>query len=136
MWCLGPSAAVGRPKLQEYTATREELDRRSRDIFHWIGSGRLKVAVDKVFSLEDAIAGHQCVAATGLALVEMVVVVVVVAAQLATEAGRAAVSAGDGLSSLVLGTHKLTHLRVRARCADAGRYLESGATRGKVVYKI
>ena len=47
------------PKLLEYTATREELDRRAADVFKWIASGELKVAVDRVFPLEDAVAAHK-----------------------------------------------------------------------------
>ena len=47
-----------RPKLNDYTVTREELMERANDIFKWIGSGDLQVAVDRCFPLEQAVEGH------------------------------------------------------------------------------
>ena len=43
-----------RVNLGTYTATRQELDERSGDIFGWVGSGRLKVHVHGEFPLAEA----------------------------------------------------------------------------------
>jgi NADPH2:quinone reductase len=52
------SAFVTRPKLADYIATAEELQKRCEDVFMWIREGRLHVTVDKVFPLEQAADGH------------------------------------------------------------------------------
>ena len=39
--------------------TREELNWRTGEIFGWVKSGDLKVTIDKVFDLKDAIDGHK-----------------------------------------------------------------------------
>ena len=51
-------SGLTRPKLNDYTVTREELMERANDIFKWIGSGDLQVAVDRCFPLEQAVEGH------------------------------------------------------------------------------
>jgi len=56
---IGKSAFVCRPKLLDYTRTRAELDYRADDIMKWLGSGELKVSVDKTFPLDDAPAAHK-----------------------------------------------------------------------------
>jgi len=55
---IGKSAYVTRPKLLDYTATREELLERSGDVMRWIDEGKLKIGVDKIFDIEDAKEGH------------------------------------------------------------------------------
>jgi NADPH:quinone reductase len=55
---IGKSAYVTRPKLLDYTVTREELVWRANDIFGWLEAGKLKVAVDTVFPLDQAAEGH------------------------------------------------------------------------------
>jgi NADPH2:quinone reductase len=44
--------------LNDYTVTREELMERANDIFGWISSGELQVAVDRCFPLEQCVEGH------------------------------------------------------------------------------
>lgn len=56
---IGKSAYVTRPKLLDYTVTREELVWRSGDIYGWLKEGKLKVAVDTVFPLDQAAEGHR-----------------------------------------------------------------------------
>ena len=53
------SAFMTRPKLLDYVATREELNWRTGEIFGWLQSGELKVTIDKVFDLKDAVEGHK-----------------------------------------------------------------------------
>lgn len=55
---IGKSAYVTRPKLLDYTVTREELVERSGDIFGWLQEGKLNVSVDTTFPLEQAAEGH------------------------------------------------------------------------------
>lgn len=55
---IGKSTFMTRPKLNDYTVTREELLSRANDIFGWLGEGKLKVKVDKIFPLEDVGLGH------------------------------------------------------------------------------
>ena len=53
------SLFLTRPRLQEYTATREELDRRSGDIFNWIADGSLKVRIAHTYPLAEAAQAHR-----------------------------------------------------------------------------
>lgn len=55
---IGKSTFMTRPKLNDYTVTREELLWRANDIFAWLKEGKLKVAVDKVFPLTEVAAAH------------------------------------------------------------------------------
>lgn len=55
---IGKSAYVTRPKLLDYSVDREELVSRANDIFGWLEEGKLKVAVDTTFPLEQAAEGH------------------------------------------------------------------------------
>lgn len=48
------SLYLTRPTLFTYVARREELEWRSRDLFEWIAAGKLKVRIDKVYSLAEA----------------------------------------------------------------------------------
>ncbi len=56
---IGKSAYVTRPKLLDYVVTREELVWRADEIFGWLKSGQLKVAVDTTFPLDQAAEGHK-----------------------------------------------------------------------------
>eukprot|EP00622_Pseudochattonella_farcimen_P001855 FR736659.1.p1 GENE.FR736659.1~~FR736659.1.p1 ORF type:complete len:124 (+),score=17.25 FR736659.1:87-458(+) len=55
---IGKSNFITRPKLLDYTATREELLWRSGEVFGWVNEGKLNVSIDKVFSLAEAGDGH------------------------------------------------------------------------------
>jgi len=52
-----------RPSLAHYTHTREELLDRSREVFEWIGSGRLTLRIDREVPLRDAAAAHRALEA-------------------------------------------------------------------------
>jgi NADPH:quinone reductase and related Zn-dependent oxidoreductases len=52
-----------RPSLGHYTATREELMGRARDVFEWIGSGRLTLRIDREVPLRDAAEAHRALEA-------------------------------------------------------------------------
>ncbi len=53
------SLFVTRPRLMDYTLTREELLHRSQDVFGWVKQGKVKIVVSKEFSLDDAAASHR-----------------------------------------------------------------------------
>jgi len=55
---IGKSAYVTRPKLLDYTTSREELVERAGDIFGWLKDGKLNVSVDTTFPLDQAAEGH------------------------------------------------------------------------------
>merc|ERR1712232_1014502 len=55
---IGKSSFMTRPKLLEYTRTREELLWRSEDLWRWITEGKLHVSVDKTFPLSQVAEGH------------------------------------------------------------------------------
>jgi NADPH2:quinone reductase len=48
------SAYLTRPTLGHYTATRDELLWRSGDLFSWIQAGKLKVRIERTYSLHEA----------------------------------------------------------------------------------
>ena len=48
------SLFLTRPTLANYTATAEELDWRATDVLNWIGQGKLKLHIHKVYPLADA----------------------------------------------------------------------------------
>jgi NADPH2:quinone reductase len=48
-----------RPSLGHYTATRDELLRRSADVFDWVVSGRLTVRIHQTLPLKDAAQAHR-----------------------------------------------------------------------------
>jgi NADPH2:quinone reductase len=52
-----------RPTLGHYTATREELLGRARDVFDWIASGALKLRIDREVPLRDAAEAHRALEA-------------------------------------------------------------------------
>lgn len=53
------SLFLTRPKLGDYTATREELDMRARELFLAIASKELSVRVDQTYPLRDAVRAHR-----------------------------------------------------------------------------
>lgn len=52
-------AYLTRPSLGHYTATREELRWRARELFTWLESGEVKLRVDRVLPLADAPEAHR-----------------------------------------------------------------------------
>jgi NADPH2:quinone reductase len=48
-----------RPSLPHYTATREELLSRARDLFDMVGAGQLRVRIDRTFPLAHAADAHR-----------------------------------------------------------------------------
>lgn len=48
------SAYLTRPTLVHYIATRDELLGRSGDLFNWMQAGRLKVRIERTYSLHEA----------------------------------------------------------------------------------
>ena len=53
------SLYVTRPTLFTYIASREDLEWRSSDLFRWIGEGKLKINIDKVYPLAEAAQAHR-----------------------------------------------------------------------------
>jgi NADPH:quinone reductase len=53
------SLYLTRPTITHYTASRDELLTRSRDLFVWMESGRLQVRIDRTYPLADAAAAHR-----------------------------------------------------------------------------
>ena len=52
-----------RPSLGHYTHTREELLDRARELFEWIGSGRLTLRIDREVPLRDVAEAHRALEA-------------------------------------------------------------------------
>ena len=52
------SLFITRPKLGDYIATKQELQRRADEIFELIRNGSLQIKTDKVFDLKDARLAH------------------------------------------------------------------------------
>jgi len=48
------SLYLTRPTLATYIAERTDLEWRSRDLFAWIASGKLKIRIDKIYPLAEA----------------------------------------------------------------------------------
>ena len=53
------SLFLTRPNLANYIATHDELEWRSKDLFSWIGDGKLKVHIYKTYALKDAADAHR-----------------------------------------------------------------------------
>lgn len=53
------SLYITRPTLASYTATREELEWRARDVMRMIVLGELKLRIHKVYPLEEAAQAHR-----------------------------------------------------------------------------
>ena len=55
---IGKSNFITRPKLLDYTSTREELLWRSGEVFGWVAEGMVQVSIDKTFPLTECTEGH------------------------------------------------------------------------------
>ncbi|HEX4136861.1 MAG TPA: quinone oxidoreductase [Bryobacteraceae bacterium] len=53
------SLFLTRPSLAHHVLTREELLWRAGDVLNWIGSGKLKLLIDKTYPLADAAQAHR-----------------------------------------------------------------------------
>jgi NADPH2:quinone reductase len=53
------SLYLTRPSLAHYTAGAEELAWRAGDVLRWVGEGRLKLHIDRVYPLADAAQAHR-----------------------------------------------------------------------------
>jgi NADPH:quinone reductase len=53
------SLYLTRPSLANYSATPDELDWRANDVLNWIGQGKLKLHIHKVYPLADAAEAHR-----------------------------------------------------------------------------
>ncbi|MBZ5612293.1 MAG: quinone oxidoreductase [Acidobacteriia bacterium] len=53
------SLFLTRPSLAHYAANPEELSWRAGDVLNWIGQGKLKLHIHKVYSLADAAQAHR-----------------------------------------------------------------------------
>jgi len=53
------SLYVTRPTLAHYIATREDLERRSGDVFGMIAAGKLKLRIEYTYPLKDAAQAHR-----------------------------------------------------------------------------
>jgi NADPH2:quinone reductase len=45
--------------LNQYIATRDELVARANDLFAWLAAGKLKITIDRVWSLAEAAEAHR-----------------------------------------------------------------------------
>lgn len=53
------SVYLTRPSLAHYAATRAELLNRTRELFDWLSSGRLRVRIDREVPLKDVAEAHR-----------------------------------------------------------------------------
>jgi len=53
------SLFLTRPSLPHYTLERSELLQRANDVFNWTGAGKLKLRIDKTFSIAEAAKAHR-----------------------------------------------------------------------------
>jgi NADPH2:quinone reductase len=53
------SLYLTRPSLANYSSTADELDWRANDVLNWIGQGKLKLHIHKVYPLADAAQAHR-----------------------------------------------------------------------------
>jgi len=53
------SLFLTRPTLAHYTLTRAELLQRSGDLFNWTAAGKLRLRIDKTFSMAEAAEAHR-----------------------------------------------------------------------------
>ena len=58
-------AYLTRPSLAHYTATREELRWRARELFAWLESGEVKLRVDRELPLSQAAEAHRLLESRG-----------------------------------------------------------------------
>lgn len=64
---LGGSLYLTRPTLVHYLASREDLLRRTGDLFRWIAAGRLSVRIGGTYPLGEAARAHADLAGRGTA---------------------------------------------------------------------
>ncbi|HEX2495988.1 MAG TPA: zinc-binding dehydrogenase, partial [Gaiellaceae bacterium] len=55
----GGSLFLTRPSIRHYTATREELLDRAREVFGWIAEGKLQIRIGGRYPLADARRAHE-----------------------------------------------------------------------------
>jgi NADPH:quinone reductase len=55
----GGSLFLSRPSIRHYTATREELLARAREVFGWIAEGKLQIRIGGRYPLADARRAHE-----------------------------------------------------------------------------
>jgi NADPH:quinone reductase len=53
------SLVLTRPSLGHYCASREELLWRAGDVLQWVASGKLKLAIDRIYPLSQAAQAHR-----------------------------------------------------------------------------
>ena len=53
------SLYVTRPTLGNYIASREDLEQRARDVFHWVADGSLKLRIAHTYPLAEAAQAHR-----------------------------------------------------------------------------
>jgi NADPH2:quinone reductase len=53
------SLYITRPRLKEYIATRQELEKRASDILRWVADGTLKLRLEHTYPLADAAQAHR-----------------------------------------------------------------------------
>jgi len=53
------SLFLSRPTLKHYTATRQELEWRSGDVFRWIAEGSMKLRIEHTYPLAEAAQAHR-----------------------------------------------------------------------------
>jgi len=53
------SLFLTRPSLAHYAATREELLWRAGDVLEWVASGKLKLAIDRIYPIAQAAQAHR-----------------------------------------------------------------------------
>ena len=53
------SLYLTRPSLANYSSTADELDWRANDVLNWIGQGKLRLHIHKVYPLADAAEAHR-----------------------------------------------------------------------------
>ena len=59
MALVANSLFLTRPKLYDYIQDKEELERRSDELFEWVRQGKLKVTIQESFPLEQAAQAHK-----------------------------------------------------------------------------
>ena len=57
------SLFMTRPSLPHHVATREDLEKRSSDLFSWVRNGKLSVRIGEIFPLSEAAAAQERLAA-------------------------------------------------------------------------
>ena len=53
------SLFLTRPTLANYISDRKELDWRASDLFKWLGTGELKLHIQKTYPLADGAQAHR-----------------------------------------------------------------------------